>query len=225
MDAPADMVVNPVDGLMDPNPNPPDSPLTMPPASPNPSQGQGPQAPHLPAPQQPPAPLQAPAPPQAPYQSQISRRSSGLLAPRVPAALPSVAKLDTSRVTRIDQTLDSKRNNWPLWYDSMRNMFEMNDVTEYAEGQIRCPDPARDPVRAKHWRQNNAYVKTLINVNISDDERVHTQGCATAHQIWSNLKTIYKTSNGLVYTDKLQTIFQLWATDRSEEHTSELQSP
>jgi len=55
--------------------------------------------------------------------------------------LPSVAKLDTARVTRINQMLDSKRNNWPLWYDSIRNMFKMNNVTEYTEGQICCPDP------------------------------------------------------------------------------------
>jgi len=120
--------------------------------------------------------------------------------------------------------LDSKRNNWLLWYDSMRNMFEMNNVTKYAEGQICCPDPTRNPVRAKHWHQNNAYIKMLINVNISDDERVHTQGCATAHQMWNNLKTIYKTSNGLVYTEKLQTIFQLWATDGTNipEHLKRL---
>ena len=212
MDAPADMVVNPVDGLMDPNPNPPDSPLTMPPASLNPSQG----------PPAPPPPAPAPAPPRTPQLSQISCHSS--IAPQNYAAPPSVTKLDTSRVTRIDQVLDSKRNNWPLWYDSMKNMFEMNDITEYTEGQIRCPDPILDPAGSKVWRQNNAYMKTLINVNIFDNERVHTQGCETAQQMWNNLKTIYKSSDGLVYTDKLQTIFQLRAMETTNipEHLKTL---
>jgi len=64
----------------------------------------------------------------------------------------------------------------------------------------------------------------LINVNISDDKRVHTQGCTTAHQMWNNLKTIYKSSDGLVYTDKLQTIFQLRAVEFTNipEHLKKL---
>lgn len=106
----------------------------------------------------------------------------------------------------------------------MRNMFKINNVTKYAEGQIHCPDPTHNPVGVKHWCQNNTYVKMLINVNIFDDERVHTQGCATAHEMWGNLKTIYKMSNSLVYTNKLQTIFQLQATDGTNipEHLKKL---
>lgn len=81
-----------------------------------------------------------------------------------------------------------------------------------------------DPVGAKHWQQNNTYVKTLININISDNERVHTQGHTTAHQMWSNLKTIYESSDSLVYTDKLQTIFQIRAskTTNITEHLKKL---
>lgn len=115
MDPPADMVINLNDGLTDPH-DPEennDSPLSMLPASLNPSQG-----PSAPAPPvsnacttQAPATQASHAPQalQAPQLTSIPCCSTGPIASQVTMALPSIFKLNTSRVTRIDQTLDSKR--------------------------------------------------------------------------------------------------------------------
>ena len=161
--------------------------------------------------------MQSPEKTQAPValQGPATMWTTPTVALQVTATVPSIRKLDASRVTKINQVLDSKKNNWLLWYNSMTTMFEMNNIIDYVKGKIRCPNPAHDPTGAKHWHQNNAYTKTLINTNISDEERIHTQGCSTAYKIWTNLKAIYESSNALVYTDKLQMIFQIRATEGS----------
>ena len=207
------------DGLYNPLPSPPQSPSqesTSVPSTPSSRSSMLTQANHT----QPPEKIQAPVPLQGPAMTW----TTPTVVPQVTVTVPSIRKLNASQVTKIDQVLDSKKNNWPLWYDSITTMFKMNDVIDYVEGKIRCPDLARNPMGAKHWRQNNAYTKTLINTNISDKERIHTQGCSTAHKIWTNLKAIYESSNALMYTDKLQMIFQIRATEGSNipEHLMRL---
>ena len=145
-------------------------------------------------------------------------------APIVPAAVPSVLKISGSRMDKIERVLDSKKNNWPLWSESMLNLFEINEVTEYVEGKVVCPDPALDPLGERNWRHNDAYAKILINKNLSEEERSYTQKCETSHKMWINLKTIYEPSDALDLTDELATLFQMRAIEGSNipEHLNSL---
>ena len=120
--------------------------------------------------------------------------------------------------------LDSKKNNWISWSQSMRNLFEMSDVVEYIEGTVPCPDPKVDPVGAKNWRWNNGFAKILIDNCTEDEEKLNTQGCQTAHEMWENLRSQFESQDCLVYTDLLQTIFELRATEGSNivEHLAKL---
>ena len=106
----------------------------------------------------------------------------------------------------------------------MQNLFEISDLGEYVEGTIQCPDPNIDPVGAKNWRVNTVYAKILIDNNIPEEEKTNIQGCKTAHEMWKNLRSQYESQDALVYTDKLQTIFQLRATEGSNiaEHVMKL---
>ena len=122
------------------------------------------------------------------------------------------------------QCLDRRKNNWPLWHESMMNLFVMNEIKGYIEGKIPCPDKALDPEGAKNWKCNNIFMKQLINENLAETEHSHTQGCVTATEMWISLKVIYKCDDGLVFTDQLQTLFQIRALEGSNilEHLRKL---
>ena len=100
----------------------------------------------------------------------------------------------------------------------------MSDVIEYIEGTVPCPDPKVDLVGAKNWHWNNGFAKILIDNCMEDEEKLNTQGCQTAHEMWENLCLQFKSQDCLMYTDLLQTIFELRATEGSNivEHLAKL---
>ena len=103
-------------------------------------------------------------------------------------------------------------------------MFEMNDCIEYINGTIQCPDPKIDPSEVKNWHWNNNYMKFLIDNNMPEEEKLITQGCDTASEMWENLCTQFESKDSLIYTDLLQTIYTTRAVDRSNiiEHLAKL---
>ena len=120
--------------------------------------------------------------------------------------------------------LNIKKNNWISWSQSMQNLFKMSDVVEYIEGTVPCPNQKVDLVGAKNWRWNNGFAKILIDNCTEDEEKLNTQGCQTVHEMWENLCLQFKSQDCLVYTDLLQTIFELRATEGSNivEHLAKL---
>jgi len=148
----------------------------------------------------------APNPPAAPqglaagHHYQLNPAPAALPAP---AAGPAVPKITNSNVNKIEETLDSKKNNWTTWSNSMQDLFDAMDTVKYIEGSIPRPDPALDMVSFKNWRQNNGFAKMLINNNIAISEKTHTQGCCTTARAWQNLRAVYKSEDQLVFTDQL----------------------
>ena len=103
-----------------------------------------------------------------------------------------IPKIEGSHVTKIQETLESKKNNWVLWAGSMRNLFDVNDVVKYIAGLIKRPNPLCNMLSYKNWWHNNAYAKMLIDNNIAVEEKTHTQGCCTAARVWQNLRVVYQ---------------------------------
>jgi len=131
------------------------------------------------------------------------------------AAGPPVPKIASSNVNKIEETLDSKKNNWITWSNSMHDLFDATDTVEYIKGSIPHPNPALDMASYKNWRQNNGFAKMLIDNNIAISEKTHMQGCSTATRAWQNLRKVYKSEDQLVFTDQLQTIFSTRASEGS----------
>jgi len=156
-----------------------------------------------------------PAAPQGPAAGHHHQLNPAPAAPPASAAGPAVPKIANSNVNKIEETLDSKKNNWTTWSNSMRDLFDATDTVEYIEGSIPRPDPALDMVSFKNWRQNNGFAKMLIDNNIAVSEKTHTQGCRTAARAWQNLRAVYESEDQLVFTDQLQTIFQMRAQEGS----------
>ena len=81
------------------------------------------------------------------------------------AAVPLILKGGGSSITKIEETLDNKKNNWTMWSESMMTLFDLNDVVDFIVSWVPCPERACDPVGVKNWRYNNAYAKLCINNN------------------------------------------------------------
>jgi len=139
-------------------------------------------------------------------------------------AAPLILKGGGSGIMKIKETLDNKKNNWTMWSESMMTLFDLNDVVDFVVSRVPRPERAGDPVGAKNWRYNNAYAKLCIDNNTTPSEKVHTQGCRTAHKMWDNLKLMYESTNYMVYTDQLKVTLEIRATEGTNipEHLAKL---
>ena len=146
----------------------------------------------------------------------------------VPAPiLPTILRLkvaDLAAISRIDETLDKKQKNWTGWAESMYVLFGCANAKGYVEGRIPCPDPSFDPVGADNWEFNDSYTRMLINKNIASSEKVHTCGCANAHKMWNNLKTIHKSTCYLIHTDRIRILCGIKVAEGADipEHLTKL---
>jgi len=139
-------------------------------------------------------------------------------------AVPLIMKGGGSGITKIKETLENKKNNWTTWSKSMMTLFDLNDIVDFVVSRVPCPDKTHNPIGAKNWRFNNAYTKLYIDNNTAPSEKVHTQGCTMAHKMWENLKSMYKSTDYMVYTDQLKATLEIRATEGTHipEHLSKL---
>jgi len=152
------------------------------------------------------------------------QNTSAPAASQTAAAVPLIMKGGGSGITKIEETLENKKNNWTTWSESMMTLFDLNDIVDFVVSRVLCPNKTRDPVGAKNWRFNNAYAKLCINNNTALSKKVHTQGCVMAHKMWENLKSMYKSTDYMVYTDQLKATLEIRATEGTHipEHLSKL---
>jgi len=140
------------------------------------------------------------------------------------AAAPLIMKGGGSGITKIKETLENKKNNWTTWSKSMMTLFDLNDIVDFIVSRVPHPDKTHNPIGAKNWRFNNAYTKLCIDNNTAPSKKVHTQGCTMAHKMWENLKSMYKSTDYMVYTDQLKATLEIRATKGTHipEHLSKL---
>jgi len=123
--------------------------------------------------------------------------------------VPSIVKGGGSGITKIEETLDNKKNNWSTWSESMMTLFDINDVVEFVVSTVPFPDSAHDPIGAKNWHFNNSFAKICIDNNTAPTEKVHTQSCPTAYKMWMNLRSIYESKDYMVYMDQLKSLLEI----------------
>ena len=121
----------------------------------------------------------------------------------------SIVKGGRSGITKIEETLDNKKNNWLTWSKSMMTLFDINDVVEFIVSAVPFPDSVHDPIGAKNWCFNNSFAKICIDNNTAPTKKVHIQSCPTAYKIWMNLRLIYKSKDYMVYIDQLKLLLEI----------------
>jgi len=159
------------------------------------------------------APQTATAGTQTSASAPAPQNTSAPTASQAATAAPLIMKGGGSGITKIKETLEGKKNNWTTWSESMMMLFDLNDIVDFILSRVPCPEKVCNPVGAKNWQYNNAYAKLCIDNNTAPSEKVHTQGCATAHKMWENLKLMYKSTDYMVYTDQLKATLEIRATE------------
>ena len=135
------------DGLLDPHPHPPVPNTTLSQPGTQTSQ-QTTQQTNVPSQSTQQSTSQSQAPPQI-IQPSVPQ---GLAGAQNLVVAPTIQRVRDTTMMRISSAkLDSKKNNWISWSQSMQNLFEMSDVVKYIEGTVPCPDPKVDLVGAKNW--------------------------------------------------------------------------
>ena len=126
---------------------------------------------------------------------------------------------------KIEKVLSKRSRNWWSWSQSMRIVFDIDELTGYVDGTIQCLNPLQDPVSANNWRCNNSYAKMLITNNIAQSEEGYVSRCSTLQCMWHNLKHIYESRSCLLFNDQLKTIFDIQVTENMNitEHLVKIQ--
>jgi len=141
-----------------------------------------------------------------------------------PTTIACIHAAEGAAVTKAGELLDSKAKNWSGWLQSMALLFKLFGIQEYVQGKITCPDPKDDPESAENWTYNDTFTQLLITSNISVKERVHTNGCTSAHRMWLSLQSMHESKSHLVLTTHLRTLMNTVAAedDNITEHLTKL---
>jgi len=59
------------------------------------------------------------------------QNASAPAASQAATAAPLIMKGGGSGITKIEETLEGKRNNWTTWSESMMTLFNLNDVVDF----------------------------------------------------------------------------------------------
>jgi gag-polypeptide of LTR copia-type len=91
-------------------------------------------------------------------------------------------------------------------------------------GKVACPDVADDAMSTHNWVYNDTFAQLLINSNIANTERIYTNGCTSAHHMWTNLQSMHESKSHLILTTHLRTLMNTIATedDNIPEHLTKL---
>ena len=103
-----------------------------------------------------------------------SSNTNAPVALQAAVAVPLILKGGGSGITKIEETLEGKKNNWTTWSKSMMTLFDLNDVVDFIISQVPHPERVHDPVGMKNWQYNNVYTKLCIDNNTAPSEKVHT---------------------------------------------------
>ena len=154
---------------------------------------------------------------------QTPQNQSAQTVPRRPRRVEtSIARL-RAKVIRTNPLDDA---NWTHWRMKMTPILTMCGVKGYVEGQIQCPDPTVDPDGANNWAFNDNYAKHLIGMNIGPTQVVHVSRCATAHEMWRNLKDVHQPMDSRTIMSYLRGLRYTTADDGDDifEHLNKLKT-
>lgn len=86
-----------------------------------------------------------------------------------------------------------KANNWLPWKTRIEAIVADKKLTKFLIGKETRPnavvptEPDEEEEKAiDTWQEQDAKVRSIIVLNISDSEMVHITGAKTASEMWSN---------------------------------------
>ncbi|OXA39875.1 Copia protein, partial [Folsomia candida] len=97
-------------------------------------------------------------------------------------------KFDTSSISKLDG------DNFRVWKVRMSSLFRSHDLNEIVDGTSTRPAAVGDP--QKEWDKRNNEAMTSLYLCMTDAEVESISGCATAHEIWNKLNTMYQSISG-----------------------------
>jgi hypothetical protein len=150
------------------------------------------------------------------------QRDEDWCAPMAPP--PNITRIhatESAAVTKVGNLLDSKAKNWSGWSQAMTLLFKLFGVQDYVLGKVACPNIVDDATSADNWAYNDTFAQILINVNITNSERIHTNGCTSVHHMWTNLQSMHESKSHLILTTHLRTLMNTIAAD----HQQKFQNP
>ena len=146
-----------------------------------------------------------------------------MAAPRTPT-IARIHATEGAAITKAGDLLDSKTKNWSGWAQSMALLFKLFGIQEYVSGEVTYPDPKDDPESATNWTYNDTFAQLLITSNISVKERVHTNGCTSAHHMWLSLQSMHESKSHLILTMHLRILMNTITVEDNNitEHLTKL---
>jgi hypothetical protein len=130
-----------------------------------------------------------------------------------PLAITRIQVPQSAAVTKAGELLDSQAKNWSGWSQAMELLFDLFGIQEYVSGTVARPDAAEDPTSTRNWKHNDTFARLLITSNIANSEKIYTNGCMSAHHMWTNLQTMHESKSHLILTTHLRTLMTSFATD------------
>ena len=141
-----------------------------------------------------------------------------------PPNITRIHAAENAAVTKVGNLLNSKAKNWSGWSQAMTLLFKLFSVQDYVLGKVACPNIVDDTMSADNWAYNDTFAQILINVNITDSEQIHTNGCMSAHHMWTNLQSMHESKSHLILMTHLRMLMNTIARDEDNipEHLTKL---
>ncbi len=116
------------------------------------------------------------------------------------------------------------KENWQSWHDNILLTFGVCGLDDYVNSTIPCPDATTDPVGAGNWKYNDQYTKKIIRDRLSQGQKFHTANCATAKEMWSNLRAIHQSCGDQTENQLMHEITAMKAKDGNDiiDHLAKL---
>lgn len=124
-----------------------------------------------------------------------------------------------------------KANNWLPWKTRIEAIVADKKLTKFLIGKETRPnavvptEPDEEEEKAiDTWQEQDAKVRSIIVLNISDSEMVHITGAKTASEMWSNLKMVKESSSGLGKLTARRKLYRTFAEEGTDiaEHLTKM---
>lgn len=115
-------------------------------------------------------------------------------------------------------------NNWMAWKIRITTILSLHEVSDHV---INNDVASCDPKQATaEWKKKENIAKTLLQINIGDDQMIHIAECEMAKQIWDNLKAIHEIKGQQSIIAMKRTLYKTQITKDAEvpAHMTEMKN-
>ncbi|KAF8881440.1 hypothetical protein BD779DRAFT_1473363 [Infundibulicybe gibba] len=144
-----------------------------------------------------------------------NQTANGVAAPIIlpsDSSHPSVPILVIKDTAWLGHALLSKNaDNWHSWSTCMRNLLTLSNggLHRYLNNTALIPDPVTEPRASYNYALNDESVRAFIHTKCDFSEHSYIEECATAHEMWSVLKTRHEQQGPISQITLLQEAFTI----------------